>query len=77
MLVAAGFLDNLCLEANGKRVLVKGRTVKKMELVSADENEEIWQDRMYTTIRTLDLYTGKFQDVQTQNKKNRKIPGEE
>ena len=77
MLVAAGFLDNLCLEANGKRVLVKGRAVKKMELVSADENEEIWQDRMYTTIRTLDLDTGKFQDVQTQNKKNRKIPEEE
>ena len=43
MLVAAGFLDNLCLEANGKRILVKGRTVKKMELVSATEDEEIWQ----------------------------------
>ena len=77
MLVAAGFLDNLCLEANGKRILVKGRTVKKLEMVSADENEEIWQDRMYTTIRTLDLDTGKFQDVQTQNKKNPKIPEEE
>ena len=26
MLVAAGFLDNLCLEADGRRILVKGRT---------------------------------------------------
>ena len=26
MLVAAGFLDNLCLEAEGRRILVKGRT---------------------------------------------------
>ena len=49
MLVAAGFLDNLCLEAHGKRVLVKGRTVKRMEFVSATETEEVWQDRMYTT----------------------------
>ena len=24
MLVAAGFLDNLCLEADGRRILVKG-----------------------------------------------------
>ena len=77
MLVAAGFLDNLCLEANGKRILVKGRTVKKMEMVSATEDEEVWQDRMYTTIRTLDLDTGKFQDVQTQNKKSRRISTEE
>ena len=28
MLVAAGFLDNLVLEADGQRVLVKGRTTK-------------------------------------------------
>ena len=77
MLVAAGFLDNLCMEAKGKRILVKGRTVKKMEMVSANEDEEVWQDRMYTTIRTLDLDTGKFQDVQTQNKKSRQISTEE
>ena len=78
MLVAAGFLDNLCLEGNGKRILVKGRTVKKMECVSETENEEIWQDRMYTTIRTLDLNTGRVRDVQTRNKtKNPEIPEEE
>ena len=78
MLVAAGFLDNLCLEGNGKRILVKGRTVKKMEYVSETENEEIWQDRMYTTIRTLDLNTGRVRDVQTRNKtKNPEIPEEE
>ncbi len=71
MLVATGFLDNLCLEANGKRVLAKGRTVKKMELVSATEDEEVWQDRMYTTIRTLDLDNGKIEDVKTQGKPKR------
>ena len=33
MLVAAGFLNNLALEAGGRRMLVKGRTSKEMELV--------------------------------------------
>ena len=33
MLVAAGFLDNLCLEADGRRILVKGRTSKEMQMV--------------------------------------------
>ena len=33
MLVAAGFLDNLCLEAEGRRILVKGRTSKEMVMV--------------------------------------------
>jgi hypothetical protein len=32
MLVAAGFLDNLALESDGRRVLVKGRTGKEMVL---------------------------------------------
>ncbi len=71
MLVAAGFLDNLCLEADGNRVLVKGRTVKRMEMISASETEEVWQDRMYTTIRTLDLNSGKIEDVQTRAKPKR------
>ena len=65
MLVVAGFLDNLTLEANGKRVLVKGRTTKKMELVEETPDEETWRDRMHTTIRMLDLDTGEIQDVET------------
>ena len=71
MLVAAGFIDNLCLEAGENRILVKGRTVKRMEMVSATEHEEVWQDRMYTTIRTLDLNSGKIEDVQTRGKPKR------
>ena len=44
---------------------MKGRTVKKMVLVSSDEESEVWQDRMYTTIRTLDMDTGEIRDIQT------------
>ncbi len=71
MLVVAGFLDNLTLESNGTRVLVKGRTTKKMELVEATLEEETWRDRMYTTIRMLDLDTGEIQDVETRVKPKR------
>ena len=39
MLVAAGFLDNLCLEAEGRRILVKGRTSKEMVMVEDSPGE--------------------------------------
>ena len=77
MLIAAGFLDNLQLEAEGKRVLVKGQTIKKMEMIRADEDEEIWQERMYTTIRTLDLDTGEIENVETVREKSEKETREE
>lgn len=65
MLVAAGFLDNLVLEANGTQILVKGRTTKRMEQMDSDPGEQVWQDRMYTTIRTLDLDTGRIAEIKT------------
>ncbi len=40
MLVAAGFLDNLCLEANGHRLLVKGRTAKELVLMERTRDQE-------------------------------------
>ena len=39
MLVAAGFLDNLVLEGDGRRILVKGRTSKEMEMVEDSPGE--------------------------------------
>ena len=65
MLMAAGFLDNLCLENNDERVLVKGRTVKKMELISVDDQGgEVWKDKMQTTITSIDLSSGEIRDIQ-------------
>ena len=40
MLVAAGFLDNLCLEAEDRRILVKGRTSKEMVMVEDSPEKE-------------------------------------
>ena len=48
MLVAAGFLDNLVLEAEGKRILVKGRTSKEMELVEDSPEKEVHREKLRT-----------------------------
>ena len=55
MLVAAGFLDNLVLEADGQRILVKGRTTKELVLAEETENTEVYRERLRTTVVALDL----------------------
>ena len=63
MLVAAGFLDNLALEADGQRILVKGRTTKEMILAEETENTEVYRERLKTTVVALDLDGGKITDI--------------
>ena len=64
MLIAAGFLNNLTLENDdGGRVLVKGKTVKKMELVDETENAETFREKMHTSVLALDLNSGEMIDV--------------
>ena len=63
MLVAAGFLDNLCLEAEGRRILVKGRTSKAMEMVEDSPEREVYRDRLKTTVVALDLQDGVITDI--------------
>ena len=64
MLVAAGFLDNLCLEAEGKRILVKGRTSKTMEMVEDSPEREVHRERLSTTVVALDLNDGLITDIE-------------
>ena len=63
MLVAAGFLDNLVLEAEGRRILVKGRTSKEMVLAEETENTEVYRERLKTTVVALDLDDGAIIDI--------------
>ena len=46
MLVAAGFLDNLCLEAEDRRILVKGRTSKEMVIVEDSPEKEVHREKL-------------------------------
>ena len=63
MLVAAGFLDNLVLEAGGRRILVKGRTTKEMILVEDTPQKEVYRERLSTTVTALDLADGEVTDI--------------
>ncbi len=63
MLVAAGFLDNLVLEADDRRILVKGRTSKDMVLVEDAPEKEVHREKLTTTVVALDLDDGQIEDI--------------
>ncbi len=59
----AGFLDNLVLEAEGRRILVKGRTSKEMVLVEETERAEVYRERLKATVTTINLDDGEITDI--------------
>ena len=63
MLVAAGFLDNLVLESEGRRILVKGRTSKEMVMVEDTPEKEVYRERLVTTVVSLDLDDGEIVEI--------------
>ena len=63
MLVAAGFLDNLVLESEGRRILVKGKTSKEMILVEDTPEKEVYRERLVTTVVSLDLGDGEIVEI--------------
>ncbi len=63
MLVAAGFLDNLVLEADDRRILVKGRTSKDMVMVEDAPEKEVHREKLTTTVVALDLGDGRIEDI--------------
>ena len=63
MLVAAGFLNNLVLEGDGRRILVKGRTSKDMVLVEDAPEKEVHREKLTTTVVALDLVDGQIEDI--------------
>jgi SAM-dependent methyltransferase len=65
VLMAAGFLNNLLLEGNGRRLLVKGRTYKELVEVASDDPElKVEREVLRTSVVTLDLDTAQFEVVQ-------------
>ena len=63
MLVAAGFLDNLVLESEGRRILVKGKTSKEMVMVEDTPEKEVYRERLVTTVVSLDLGDGEIVEI--------------
>jgi hypothetical protein len=64
VLIAAGFLNNILLEADGLRLLAKGRTYKvSVPVESEDPEVEIEREVLRTSVMALDLKTGKVHVV--------------
>jgi hypothetical protein len=73
VLIAAGFLNNILLEADPsvssgrapRRLLVKGRTYKELVPVeSGDREVEIEREVLRTSVMALDLRTGRFEAIE-------------
>ncbi len=72
VLIAAGFLNNILLEAGPstgsgqapRRILVKGRTYKEMVPVdSGDPDVEVEREVLRTSVMALDVRTGRFEVI--------------
>ena len=65
LLIAAGLLNNILLEAAGDRVLVKGRTYKESIPVEFDDPDiEIEREVLRTSVIALDLRSGRFEVIE-------------
>ena len=73
VLIAAGFLNNILLEASPstgsgqapRRILVKGRTYKEMVPVdSGDPDVEVEREVLRTSVMALDVRTGRFEVIE-------------
>ncbi len=65
LLIATGFMDNLCIRSGEQQVLVKGQTTKRMELETEEGNQEIWRETLRVKITAVDLDTGQFINIRT------------
>jgi hypothetical protein len=65
VLIAAGFLNNILLEADARRVLVKGRTYQETIPVESDDPDiEIEREVLRTSVVALDLRSGRFEVIE-------------
>ncbi len=58
-----GLPGHLCLEAEGRRILVKGRTSKEMVMVEDSPEKEVHREKLKTTVVALDLHGGEITDI--------------
>lgn len=63
LMAAAGLLNNLTLEDEDSRVIIKGRTTKTHELAEDGPASQKWQDRLTTTLTVLNLDDGEITEV--------------
>ena len=66
MLIAAGLINNQILEANGKRLLIKGTSKKAIDRFEEETEKGIKiteRERIVTQINAFDLNTGEYLQI--------------
>jgi len=66
MLIAAGLINNQILEANGKRLLIKGTSKKVIDRFEEETEKGIKiteRERIVTQINSFDLKTGEYLQI--------------
>jgi hypothetical protein len=66
MLIAAGLINNQTLEANGKRLLIKGTSKKTIDRFEEETEKGIKiteRERIVTEINAFDLKTGEYLQI--------------
>ena len=63
LLTAAGLLNNMELEKDGRRILIKGRTWKEYEVTDDGPQERVRRERLRAKVITLDLESGVFEEL--------------
>nr|MDP9480265.1 DEAD/DEAH box helicase family protein [Actinomycetota bacterium] len=64
MLIAAGLLNNMVLEQDGQRLLVKGRAYKEtIEVATEEKGKQIEREVVRTRVTTLNLGSGEIADI--------------
>ena len=66
MLIAAGLINNQILEANGKRLLIKGTSKKAIDRIEEETEKGIKiteRERIITQINAFDLNTGEYLQI--------------
>ena len=66
MLIAAGLINNQILEANGKRLLIKGTSKKVIDRFEEETEKGIKiteRERIVTQINAFDLKTGEYLQI--------------
>ena len=64
MLAAAGFLNNLVIRDHNEVLIVKSRTVKELHTVEETPEVTITQERLKTTVVSINLTTREIMDIQ-------------
>ena len=65
MLIAAGALNNMCLDTDAGQILIKGHARKELIKISEEEETQTYREQLMTSVVMLNMNNGVIEDVGT------------